>query len=317
MRFSLEPCFITHVRGPGLGLRWKPIGNYQADAQSLPWKVSKERRLRHSPRPHLLIQPDNAKAECDAWTAADAHYTKHRDRLSSLYRHHYKVPRSSPYDLFMKRALPNIIRGLWAADYPYEDLPCHMWKLENLPSYFYRRLLPDSNLPIPPSCQTWGLHYARVHFFARYPHPLTNNRWTYVYYIYVEAVDLDRTPLEIFWVRHRPVFNLDGSHYGPWTDWIECTAYHVGLRVFPERTLAVQLDYAPPRHNDMGGPAYWSEPDLDRTVQVRHLCTAEHFTHWPRIDKTPRGFSAGYNLDQGRWDAAVPDYFFPLKWYAY
>jgi hypothetical protein len=309
MRVTLPKMFIVGLAGPGANARWRTVPNGQVDLQAAPYKVSKDRPIRHSPRNPLLIHPANAKAECDAWTACDSYYTAHRDLLAAHWKGYWQGTPTSTYDRWMKYAIPRSLRGMLcpaAWDPAVTPMYPTVWRTfapEQIPGY-----TPDRVVPVPESCNVHGCHYA----CARLYHLTTREPpyWQmWAAYVYVEAADVAADNNDRCWVNMYALTEYAPPPHTLWRGqpvWVQ--GYYNPVLYSDKPILGVIAQVTQPMRDANNrlppSPTY----DLARVVTIYYLDSNNTYTHWPRVPNTHRGWSRHPELHDYHWPEGITLY---------
>jgi len=256
----------------------------------------------HRPQPFPpgtnLISPDTRRADCDAWKVADHHYSINRDRLSPLYRHLWPRPHASTYDVFMKYALPHILRGLRAPDCPRPQLGESIHKMLHYTNLQARGTDPAHYLPIIRSCQCYGLHHARVWLCQARRKDPPDSPTFYLYWYILEFADYNRTPGTTFWACHRLQLSHKPNDVTDWFDWWPYTNYTTYFSTWHQRIHGIHVLSAIPNYTDDGHEIDPPQIDPDSILGVNTLTTNETHAHWPRKPKAKRGTTYWYDTSE-------------------
>jgi hypothetical protein len=293
MKVKISPIIVSKISGPGGGYKWNKQTGSWIDLREIAAKQSKARAIKHGPILKYLIRPNNVKADCDAWKVLDSFYTAFAEDLRPHWRTFFPTEKLSTYDKFMAYAMRQTIRGC------YSPAWWHKPSVTIYPRKFFEFPNPTSPLiynrawiPIPDSCQTQGLYYARC--FQWYRSRIRPPRYEDWYqWVYVEVATFSHEEPGLFFAGLWDHTSLHPPTRG--TTAIDWWPYHNGYASFviaPDYPVAAtSVEIALPMRNPDGSLIRPIAIDHTRRVTCEYLTTNEIFTHWPRINQQPRGFN--------------------------
>jgi hypothetical protein len=160
----LNPMFVTSCVGPNGVVTWRTPNSGVAIVKQKQAPGRFKRAYRSFVGNPYATTPNTLYADGEAWKAADLHYTSMNAAQRFLWRQATKRAGYSTYDMYMKQAIPHLLRG-----YPAPNAPSGTvgWPLKRLtfPADWLQFGVNTNKEALPPlSCQTRGLHYASVAF---------------------------------------------------------------------------------------------------------------------------------------------------------
>ena len=281
-KLKLSGMLVTRLDGRAGGLSWRPGEDTTGIVAKIPSPKTKGRAFRSHRLNPEFVTPDTLYADCDAWTAADAAYTALPPAAKAAWRDSIGRPGLSSYDVYMKSAIPHLLRGYPAPDYPHCTTGWPLDRLEFPDEFIHGRTQPRCTAIPPKSCQTEGLHFIGI----------TWRRFTYLpdpdFYLHYE-------------VRCQLGFNT-GHAISPEAGYCQLdatastdpTAEHwtTGSHPLPTTGIASYMPTRPafayvwvwPALRTLGPEPHppLEEKDWDHLLKVYNLNGKELFTHWPR-----------------------------------
>jgi hypothetical protein len=292
-KVKLNKMFVTSVTGTAGTASWKTGASNYALVKQAGGQVKRRRTLRIHRRNPLLVLPATMYADCDAWKLADATYTAMPELYKREWRFNNHKPGTSGYDVYMRSAIPHLLRGYPAPDHPPASCGWRLQKLQRPLTYFVTGQEAGCTALPPPSCITHGLHFAGMAWrkvtMPQYPAWGTfyccrlligfdtgNPRIGKEYFCGITAMEDPRKP-ENRWIsdllypeEHLPQFF---STVRPW---------YIRLEVYPWKTYMSEEKGTVPPYLIYVVERGLEEPDLTKQVVVEFLNPAENFVHWKR-----------------------------------
>jgi hypothetical protein len=274
--------FIDSMSGPDGELYFAGHGDGTTLAKHRPTRRFRQRTLRQRKSNPFLLLPNNLYADCDAWSVADATYTDMSDDEKQAWRFSIGRPGNTAYDVYMRQAIPHLLRG-----YPAPDLPDGTtgWPVKRLffpEQYVHGRSQPGCTAIPPASCLTQGLHYAAVAWrkWTWLPDPEVPVHWEIRYLLgfhdgHPKHGDYCHFGFTAFLnpVNGEDAWHSDlwASHEGALTLWCPFNPHFLRIEVYPDARDDIKDDILPIR-----------SPDYSRGVIVQFIDQEEAFVHWPR-----------------------------------
>jgi hypothetical protein len=314
-KVKLSAMLVTGVEGPLGNTSWKTGDREQVivKQKQTPGRFKKPFRT-HRINP-MLISPPTLYADCDAWKTADAAYTQLPSDVRAVWRASIGRPGFSTYDVYMKQAIPHLLRGYPASDLPQmpvvaEDKWANIyghgpedpmrgttgWPLKRLvsvDSYVHGRGAPGCTALPPPSCQTQGLHFLAVDWRrATISAPGAMNPAWGVRLLWGfndgHPKDPDRFLYSLDVMSGTASddqhynFVLQGSGEALPTFFVPFRPTYISFECYPcvrtADTDEVYLQFVETQNGNFWLP----QPDNSRLITVKYLNDEENFIHWPR-----------------------------------
>lgn len=290
-----------------------------------PNTVPRRREYRRRHKNPLLLRPPTLYADCDAWTVADQTYTNLGYEERMAWRVSVGRPGFSPYDAYMKSAMPHLLRGYPAPDRPHKTTGWALDRLEFPDDFIHGRVQEECTALPPISCQTSGLHFAAVDW--RRVTIFQEGRPEEEYGVRVYMGFSDGHPKEptaaMTWMQVWVNLGSDPSQYPSPLVWYESQGETFYV---PAKPLAISLHVCPCRRVDVtdevyeetipveGGTQTLRFPDYSREVVVEYLDRRENFVHWPRWWPSKKADAVPENLGYlNRWEDDEYQHWWPKE----
>ena len=314
-KVKLSKMFVTSVTGKTGTTSWKTgASDYTLVKQSAGAKPYNRQLRTHRVNP-LLVLPATLYADCDAWKVADKTYGTLPEINKMEWRYCCVRGNFSPYDMYMKSAIPHLLRGYPAPDFPHENMGKRLQKLRRPLTYFVTGKEEGCTALPPPSCITHGLHYCGIAWrrvnIPSYPAwgikwcvrlEIGFNdgapRWNDDYLVSITAME-DPKKLEGRWMsdlydpeEHKPQF------------FSETRPTYIRAEIYPAL-----------KHEDQDHVYVPLRPDVSKMVVVELLNPAEAFVHWKRWWPTQKKDSIPENLSYlTDWPDEPPLHYWPKEY---
>lgn len=304
-KLVLSPI-VASIAGPAKGIQFYTTRTGKTTARS-----SRGTGL-GGPRPQaplanpLLISPPTFHADCDAWKVCDAAYTRLPPSRKAEWRDAINRSGVSAYDAYMHHAIPHVLRGYPAPDWP---TPAPGFTLHRLhwPADYMRELKEaDCSAVPPPSCKTEGVHWVSVRL-ARCiwtpPDPLLP---PYAARVGVAGTFGPVPDPTAYWCEifiHGPPPNFAVLAWNPWMPTTEESLLFMGMY---ERPYYATITACPIKRNADFSPVEPQGPDHARDIIVRYLNPKYDFYHWPRAWPTRRRDAPGRPTGWDTWHDDPP-----------
>jgi len=292
-KVKLSAMFVTSVQGHADNTSWKTHDREHVlvKQKQVPGRFKKPFRS-HRLNPEL-ISPPTLYADCDAWKAADLAYTSLPPEIKGIWRASIQRPGFSTYDVYMKQAIPNLLRGYPAPDLPPGTTGWRLKKLSFSELYIHGHEQPGCTALPPVSCQTQGLHFLGVDWRrvtisapgAMEPawgvrllwgfndgHPERPDAFNYVLEVMSGTAPDDQ----------HYYFSMVASGEALPTVFVPFRPAYISFSCYPVQRFEPGDHVKEKWIETENGLILWPLPDESRLVTVKFLNNEENFVHWPR-----------------------------------
>lgn len=336
MRARLNTMLFTALAGPvrSLKARKGPEGTTQLTPNPRRGTHAVQ-RFRKAMQAHIWDNPDSQletpvmpwfkNAPCNAWTAADGFYSRHQDLMREPWRHAITLNGISPYDLWMKAALPHFLRGRDLTTKAPLRCSVHLRFLRSETDNVAAVIAGAINAAPPDYLKTNGLHFACFRAAAvRYEGPdpsgetpppgILKLHLGYESRIYTETYIFDahyvpgweqlpQKPQTLAFVRAK-IYGVDAPRQVVaemiWEDAPTMYGHQVPSDAKPQYAV---LEHAPPVLGARHGIKE-TRPDLDHVTRVWWLTLSNIFASWPQWLPSKKGDT---KEDITPWEGTHPE----------